>query len=145
MAIEINYFDFLRMCPNIILDNIGAIDKIDYINYIELLWSDCDSKKPLIEIDQQKLSDIVYNRKTNDDKSDIFKNDIRVTLCDQNIIIILHTDNRKIFGTNNVNEKKGKFFISGKFNLFLDKDFYYMSDNQIKNIKRSLLIDKCLK
>jgi len=139
---EINYFDFLRMYPDIIIENF--VDKIDFINYIEILHKKCIGKKPLIKIDQNKLSEIVYNGKTNKDNLDIFKNEIKINIYDDTIIIILHTDKRRLFYFNDSNERFGQFYISGRFNLFLDSKFYYLNNNEIKNIKRSLLIDKCL-
>jgi len=142
-ALEINYFDFLRNYPDIIIED--CIDKIDFINIIERLHKEYDGKKPLVEIDQNKLSNIIYEGKTNDDKYNIFKKEIEISIGDNVIISIIHTNKRNLFYFENFNQKRGEFYIGGKFNLFLDFDFYYPDKNEMRNIKRNLLIDKCLR
>lgn len=126
---KINYYDFLRKFPELIELRELSQSNI-YINYLE------DVKK-LAKIDMNKFSHMVFELKQNNQftKEDI----LNIHIDDNLVFMIKNSEDLTHFEANNINE------IKGKFNIFsLEKNFSYPDEYEMKNIKRSVLIDSCL-
>lgn len=135
---SINYFDFLKIYPEIISIQI-SVDSLDYINFIENIHSEKNKKSPLIKVDIKKLSEIIHDEIKNK-KETIFKKDINICIDDNIIITISRTQKKLLYPSNTKEERECEFYIYE----FLCENFYFPENNELKNIKRTLLIDKCI-
>jgi len=139
---EIGYFDFLRMFPNIINeDHLSGVNMIDYINYVENMHKNKLEKKPIIRIDKEKLSNAVLNYiKTKEEKNDIFRGYLHIAIDGDLMFFIKPTNNLLSYERNNLRELEGEFSI----NELHQPNYYNFDEKELKNLKRDLLIEKCL-
>jgi len=139
--LNINYFDILREYPFIIRDK--TFDMFDnYVNlqdYINLLESYETEKRSIMKIDENELSKLIFEHRNN--KNGIFKDDINIIVSNKIIYRILTIkQNADFYHYNDLYEFKAKF------NLIKSKndDFYTPDKEEIINIRRTLIIDKCI-
>lgn len=140
---DINYFDFLKMFPEIIdTKDLPPVDLSYYVDYVKSMH-EFSTKKPLIQL--HNLSDLVLKAKeTNDEKYDILRGYLRVKIDNDSIIVLKHTEDLNNFEISDSNEMKGHFNISVPLQSLLHLKYYYFNKEEMKNMKRTLLINKCL-
>lgn len=115
-------------------------NNIEYLNN----YIDCVRNIPnkIIKINKNKLSKLVLkSKKTKDKKNDILLKDIILTIDNNYIIMIKHLNKDTLFiDYNNIDE------IDGNFNIKYLKplNYSYLNEEEIKNVKRSILITTIL-
>lgn len=147
---DINYFDFLRKFPYVVDETKSPLFDINYyINFVEDIHKDNPDaiQKPLINISCQKLSELVLKAKeTNDEKLSILRSAYLTISIDDDILFILkQNENLSNYIQNNLDELKGKFHLTINCESdYLKKKYSYLDDDQKKNLKRNILIKRCL-
>jgi hypothetical protein len=138
---EINYFDFLLEFPEVV-DTFylpAGIDPLFYIEYVKEIHKTNPTKKPLIILDNVKLSEVVHRCiKTNEEKFDIFRGYLSVKVNNDEIFHVKPTKNLLSYERNNLKELEGEFTIISSF----PPGYYNFDEVEMKNLKRDLLIGK---
>lgn len=135
---KLDYYDFLKKMPEIIIEDFSPIKIYDYIDNIKEFY-ECFEKKPIIKINKNILSNFILlckNNNNNDVKFDFLKKNVSIEIENIPILIIRHTENSMIYECNNSNELNGKFFIIENQN----NDFYYLDEEEKKTFKRNILL-----
>lgn len=146
---DINYFDFLRMFPDVVdKTKMPPVDVIFYINYVEEIHKDNPDaiQKPLVNISVPILSELVRKAKeTNDEKSSILKEHLTISIGEDIIFILKQNENSSNYIQNSLDELKGKFHLTLNCESeYLKQKYSHLDEDQKKNLKRNILIKRCL-
>lgn len=140
----IDYFYFFKSYPDIIEDNEFITSKLDYICYVEDFYKNKIENKPIFKIDIEKFLDIIYKEK-NETIDSIFNKNVIVHLNEKYMITITHTENYQTFEILNNTEKNENFNLyCFEISKYDNNNFYYFNNDELKNIKRNIIINKCL-
>jgi len=140
---EIDYFDFLLEFPEVVDTYYlpAGIDPVFYINYVKSIHETNPVKKPLIQLDNKKLSEVIHQCiKTNEEKYNIFRGWLSVKIGKDQLFYIKPTKNLLSYERNNLKELDGEFTIISGF----PSGYYNFNEVEMKNLKRDLIIGKCL-